>query len=409
MSTVEPNNSHTQRAFWRIILGAVGWSTTIVVVLLLVLGGFLFATYQYALHQAKMFETAETDEEKIVTVVIPSGATGKEIGKILADAGVVWHQGLFYMALRMDEEARTIRSGVYEIPIGLTPRQVLDLLYQGPVRSEMQNTVRLTIPEGLTLAQMAELFDDRDGFWEAVKAPDLRQRVQCPAETLEGFLMPNTYFFDTPPTPRQVIVRMLEQFEKEYANLCAEIPHAKDHDRFRIVTVASLVEEEAKVDEERPLIAAVIYNRLQEDMPLQMDGTLQYALQKYGQRLLDEDKEVDSPYNTYRNKGLPPGPICNPGVASLRAALQPAHVPYRYFVSNADGRTHTFSTTLAEHNRAVGRFRKEIAIQRRALQQQRAEEQPQAVKGHSKPAGKKRKATVQASTTLTEQTAAATP
>jgi len=111
----------------------------------------------------------------------------------------------------------------------------------------------------------------------------------------------------------------------------------------------------------------VIYNRLEKNMPLEMDSTLQYILNKYGQRLLNVDKEVDSPYNTYQRRGLPPGPISNPGVESLRAALEPADETYLFFVSNADGETHTFSTTLREHNRAVAKYRKEIRAQRKAL------------------------------------------
>jgi len=160
---------------------------------------------------------------------------------------------------------------------------------------------------------------------------------------------------------------MAAQFEKEYAALLEEIPGAAQRDIKEIVTVASLVEEEARVDEERPQIAAVIYNRLNKDMALQMDCTIQYALGKYGQRILYEDREVDSPYNSYLYLGLPPGPISSPGLASLRAAMHPAEVDYLYFVSNADGKTHTFSSTSSEHIRAVRRFRREIAPQRRAL------------------------------------------
>ncbi|HUW61173.1 MAG TPA: endolytic transglycosylase MltG, partial [Candidatus Bathyarchaeia archaeon] len=151
--------------------------------------------------------------------------------------------------------------------------------------------------------------------------------------------------------------------------LLAESPLSEGYTPLQVVTVASLIEEEARGAEERPDVAAVIYNRLKRGMPLQLDSTIQYALNKYGQRLLYSDREVDSPYNTYKNKGLPPGPISNPGVASLRAALQPSQADYIYFVSNADGLTHTFSSSNAEHIRAVQRFRREIAPQRKALRE----------------------------------------
>jgi UPF0755 protein len=177
--------------------------------------------------------------------------------------------------------------------------------------------------------------------------------------------MPDTYFFDAPPRPEDLVERMFRQFQKVYAQLLREVPGAQAFNLLEVVTVAALVEEEAKTPEERPLVASVIYNRLDEEMPLQLDATLQYALRKYGQRMLDADKQVESPYNSYKYAGLPPGPIANPGVDSLRAALNPAKSEYLYFVSNADGRTHTFSKTLAEHNRAVARFNAEMAVQRR--------------------------------------------
>jgi UPF0755 protein len=156
--------------------------------------------------------------------------------------------------------------------------------------------------------------------------------------------------------------------------LLTAIPGAERYDKLSIVTVASLIEEEAKISEERPLVAAVLYNRIEKGMPLQMDSTLQYALGKYGQRMLDSDKEIDSPYNTYRNKGLPPGPISSPGVDSLRAALAPAQRDYLYFVSNADGTSHTFSSTYEDHLKAVSQFRRDIAVQRQ--EQRQRQEQP---------------------------------
>src|SRR5690606_27570431 len=142
--------------------------------------------------------------------------------------------------------------------------------------------------------------------------------------TYEGFLMPNTYFFEQEPEAHALALRMLEQFRIEYEKLLREFPDQAERDPLEVVTIASLIEEEARVDDERPLVASVIYNRLARNRPLELDSTLQYALNKYGQRLLNVDKEVDSPYNTYRNPGLPPGPISNPGPASLRAAMNPA-------------------------------------------------------------------------------------
>ncbi len=306
-----------------------------------------------------------------VEVTIPGGATGKEVGVILAREGLVEHEAFFRVAMRLDKSGGAIKYGPYALSRGLSPMELLHLLQEGPSRplepTEIPDELKVTVPEGLTIAQASELFDNPEVFIEGASDPTLIKRLGIEAPTLEGFLAPSTYFFDQKPSERDVIERMAAQFEKEYAALLEEIPGAAQRDIKEIVTVASLVEEEARVDEERPQIAAVIYNRLNKDMALQMDCTIQYALGKYGQRILYEDREVDSPYNSYLYLGLPPGPISSPGLASLRAAMHPAEVDYLYFVSNADGKTHTFSSTSSEHIRAVRRFRREIAPQRRAL------------------------------------------
>ncbi len=308
---------------------------------------------------------------------VEDGATGQAIGEALVERGLVEHPLFFRLAMRLEGSDRHIQSGVYQLPRGLSPLQYLEAMLEGPERQLRSNQVRVTIPEGLSIAQMAEQFDDPEAFLEAARDPDLIASLGIEADSLEGFLMPNTYFFDADPTEREVVERMLGQFKLEYGRLLATVPGAEQNDMREIVTIASLIEEEARADEERPIVASVIYNRLDENMLLGMDSTLQFALGKYGQRMLDRDKEVDSPYNTYRIRGLPPGPISNPGVASLRAAMQPAETEYRYFVSNADGRTHTFSETHREHLRAVERYRREIAVQR-AEEARRAAEAAQA-------------------------------
>lgn len=311
-----------------------------------------------------------------VELTIPEGVTGRQAGRLLSEKGLVEHEVLFRLAMRLDTSGRAIKHGPYVLPKGLSPTQLLEILQEGPNRKprpeEIPDELRVTIPEGLTIAQMAALFDEPEAFLDAARDPELIAKLGIDAPTLEGFLLPNTYFFSKKPTEREVVERMLDEFRGHYAKLRAEYEDGAEADALRLITVASLVEEEAKAEEERGLVAAVIYNRLEKGMPLELDATLQYALGKYGQRLLDEDKEVDSPYNTYRYPGLTPGPISNPGLASIRAALRPADADYLFFVSNADGRTHTFSRTLREHNEAVARYRREIREQRRELRQQEA-------------------------------------
>lgn len=301
-----------------------------------------------------------------IEVIVPKGASGHAVGGLLVEKGLLGYEGFFRLATKLDDTKRPILHGVYALPKGASALELLHILQEGPDRQLGVDAFRITIPEGLALEQAAQLVDRPQALLDAAQDPALLTRLGIQADTLEGFLMPNTYFFDAKPDEADLVERMVAQFEKEYAALVKEIPGADAYDKFAVVTVASLVEEEARVDSERPLVAEVIYNRLTQDMPLQMDSTLQYALGKYGQRMLEEDKEADSPYNTYTHAGLPPGPISNPGVASLRAALQPANEEYFYFVSNADGKTHTFSRTATEHEQAVAKYRREIATQRRA-------------------------------------------
>ena len=338
--------------------------------ILLLSGAAAYLAYDYVMGDGVPQEPVE--------ITIPAGATGQSVGRLLAEEGLIEHELFFRAAVRLDARnggGGTIKYGPYRFHRGLSPLQLLHLLYEGPNRplspEDLPPEQRITIPEGLTVAQMAGLFGEPDTFLACVARPELRAQVHPSAPTLEGFLMPNTYhFFDGKPSEEQVVERMIDQFKKEYAALIAENPEAAERDMIEVVTIASLVEEEARADDERPLVASVIYNRLERGMPLQLDSTLQFALGKYGERLLHRDKEVESPYNTYKHAGLPPGPISNPGVASLRAALNPAESDYLFFVSNADGKTHTFSSSEREHIEAVRRYRKEVAEQRRALQQQ---------------------------------------
>ena len=304
-----------------------------------------------------------------VEVTVPQGATGRDIGRLLAAHKLIEHEGFFRLAMQIEGISPNIRHGAYELYRGLSAVELLHLLLEGPPPHLLANQQRVTIPEGLSIAQMAALTEDPEAFVEAAQDETLIERLGIKADSLEGFLMPNTYFFDAAPEPRALVERMLGQFEKEWDKLMAENPGAEHMDKIYLVTIASIVERETRVDEERPLVAQVIYNRLDRRMLLQMDSTVQYALNKYGERMLEKDLEVRSPYNTYRNRGLPPGPICSPGLPSLRAAMAPADVPYLYFVSNADGKTHTFSRTLEEHNRAVARYRREIQPQREAQRQ----------------------------------------
>jgi UPF0755 protein len=346
--------------FWKLVISIFLYLATFAALAAVGMAVALFLVYEHV--------TQPGHPGAPIEVTVPEGLTGREVGELLVGEGLLGHESFFRLALRLDKSGTPIKHGIYELPKGASASELLAALQAGPDRQENLNQHRVTIPEGLAIGQMQSLFEDQEAFLEAASRPALIERLGIDADTLEGFLMPNTYFFDAPPTPSEVVERMVEQFEQEYAVLLEEIPEAANYDKLAIVTAASLIEEEARVPDERPLVAAVIYNRIDRGMPLQMDATLAYIAGKFGERILDADKEIDSPYNTYKYSGLPPGPISSPGVDSIRAALKPASVDYFYFVSNADGLTHTFSSTDREHQQAVARYRREIAEQRRAQQ-----------------------------------------
>lgn len=348
----------SSRKFWRMLALAVLWSVVLLVGALLVLGAAAWLVYDHTIRPGVRGDA--------VVVEVAPGMSGKEVGVLLQHSGLLDHEGFFRLALHLKKETVSIRHGAYELYHGLSAMELLELLGEGPTHHLLANQFRVTIPEGLSITQASALAADAEAFVQAAGNPTLLAKLEIVSPNLEGFLMPNTYFFDEPPDGLTLVTRMVEQFEKDWETLSTEIPEAATRDKKEVVTIASLIEREAKTDTERPLVSAVIHNRLARQMPLQMDSTLQFALNKYGQRMLNEDREVASPYNTYKYRGLPPGPICSPGLSSLRAALAPAPESYLYFVSNADGTTHSFSTTLAEHNQAVARFRREIAPQRRA-------------------------------------------
>jgi UPF0755 protein len=218
---------------------------------------------------------------------------------------------------------------------------------------------RLTIPEGFTLRQIAARAGETglfsaDDFLAAAAAGDYQVPILPEGQrtNLEGLLFPKTYDLPEGMQPRELVQKLLDQFALETAGLDLGRAEKLGITPYQAVIVASLIEREVVVDEERPLVAAVIYNRLKANMPLQIDATVQYALPQWKENLTYEDLKVDSPYNTYRNRGLPPAPICNPGSKSLEAALEPAPVNYLYYVATGEGGRHFFTADYQEFLRA---------------------------------------------------------
>jgi UPF0755 protein len=291
-------------------------------------------------------------------VTIPPGAGAADIRQRLLDAKVIRDDFTLRAALRWTGNARGLKAGEYRFDREMSAVDVLDKLAAGDIY-----TRRITFPEGLTVAEMAKLYESREfgsakDFIEASQNAERIRDLDPEATDLEGYLFPETY-----PIPRQwaadrVIAAMVDRFKATYTEDLRHKAREQGLTTRQVVTLASLVEKETAKDEERPMVAAVYRNRMRIGMGMQADPTVVYALQKAGRydgNIRREDLAFDSPYNTYRYPGLPPGPIAAPGRASLEAALNPAKVEYLYFVSRNDG-SHVFANTLEEHNANVRQY-----------------------------------------------------
>jgi UPF0755 protein len=296
-----------------------------------------------------------TGPERLVT--IPPGMGAGQALDHLAREGVIVDGKVARLYLILDGRPK-LQAGQYLFRGALTLQQVLRMLVRGQTVSRY-----LTIIEGLTLEEIADQMarqklGRRQAFLDAMRSPALIADFDPQAPDLEGYLFPETYSFATGTPERQIVATLVrtfrQRFERDVRPLLARGPSSGWSVR-QVVILASIVEKEAKMADERPLIAAVYRNRVDRRIGLAADPTVIYALKRLGRwsgNLHREDLRMDSPYNTYRYAGLPPGPICSPGLASLVAAAAPADVPYLYFVSRNDG-THVFARTLAEHNRNV--------------------------------------------------------
>jgi UPF0755 protein len=289
-------------------------------------------------------------------VIIPRGASFGQATDSLAKAKLVGWPKVFRMYGRLTGGDRNIKPGTYLLKPGTPWSDIVSALNGG---HGLVNTI--TIPEGWDLSQITPqlartLRVPADSVRAAMRDTALLARLDIPNPTLEGYVFPDTYAFPLGTTARQAVREMVFSFERRWKpDWDSSLTDLKIN-RNDLVTMASIVEREARVPEERPVIAAVYYNRLRKGMLLQADPTIQYALGHHVGRVLYKDLEVASPYNTYIHKGLPPGPIASPGVASLAAAAHPASVPYLYFVASRDGH-HEFRMTLQEHTTAIRQVR----------------------------------------------------
>ena len=290
-------------------------------------------------------------------VTIPAGVSASRVAGLLKERQLISNESMFVNAVRVKFGTRAIRAGNFQL---LNVRHMGDLTEQ--ILRPRVRAVTLTIPEGLTRRQIARFIElkyviSSSHFLELTEDSAFISTLGLDAATLEGYLYPETYQLRNGMTEEDILTAMVRQAQEMLTQDITERGQAFGFNPHEILTMASIIEGEARYDSERVIISAVYHNRLRKRMRLQADPTVQYAIPDGPRRLLYRDYEFPSPYNTYLHSGLPPGPVNNPGLASILAAVSPAKVEYLYFVANDQGR-HIFTTNLEEHDRVVQELRK---------------------------------------------------
>ena len=288
-------------------------------------------------------------------IIVKAGQKFKSLSEILHQKGVINHPAKFRLFSRIKGHDKNIKAGEYVLSPTMTPKIILKIFVIGKVRLH-----RITIPEGYNLRQVARVvsragFGTQADFLKAATNADLVHSEGIDAQTFEGYLFPDTYYFTKDATPEKIISSMVKRFwsvfKPEWKN------PAKTHGFtiHQVVTLASIIEKEAGVAVERPIISSVFHNRLKRKIRLQSDPTVIYGIKDFNGNITRRDLAKKTPYNTYKIKGLPPGPISNAGTKAIEAALYPAETRLLYFVSKKDN-THQFSTNIKDHNRAVRKY-----------------------------------------------------
>ncbi len=340
-----------------------GWKTVLLILLIIFLLGAVAAggAGYYVYRSLQPMAQGEP-----VEVSIPSGTGSAGIAKLLEDKGIIRSGMVFSGYLKVKQEGGRFQAGNYQLAPGMTLAEITDKLNRGDVIKE--EMIRFTIPEGYTVLQIADKLAadgivNKESF--LALAADATKWTQAWVKSipdnnqlryrLEGYLFPETYEMKKESTEQAILERLLSEWERKQKSLPQGWEAQLDKlglDLHGILTVASLVEREVAVDEERPLVAGVIYNRLKQKMPLQIDATVQYLFDKQKERLFEKDLQTQSPYNTYLNSGLPPGPIASPGLLSIKAALYPEETKYLFYVTKKDGSgRHLFAETFEEHKK----------------------------------------------------------
>jgi UPF0755 protein len=322
--------------------------------------GLPLLLFIFALYWLLFVPPSKTASTKVI--FIKKGTHLQRVSELLEQEGIIKNRQFFVFLTTVLGKKTKVKAGEYEFHADMLPLEVLDALVKGQVKDHL-----VTIPEGYTLSQIAQLLEDlnlveKKGFLQKASSPAFINALglsQLAGPNLEGYLFPDTYHLFREMAPEEVIQMMVHQFKKVFgpdlANRASELGISERE----AVILASIIEKETPLSEEKRLISAVFHNRLRMKIPLQSDPTVIYGIKNFNGNLTKEDLMRLTPYNTYLIAGLPPTPICNPGKDSILAALHPAPVPYLYFVSKNDG-SHFFSSDIQDHNRAVWKYQKNI-------------------------------------------------
>ena len=294
-----------------------------------------------------------------VYFTVRPGMSVSEIGKELYERGIIDSEMKFWWTAKLNGFENKVKSGTFAMQTGMTPRDALEILVYGNTV-----TIRFTIPEGFSVRDIAQRLDDEglvkaDAFISLAKTyrpyPYVEEHENV-RYAVEGFLFPDTYEINGEFDAARIMQMMAENFDRRLTKEMRDRAREMDLSIYELVTLASLVEKEAYHEEDRPIIAQIFLKRLRLGMPLQADPTVQYLLDAPKEDLLYRDTEIESPYNTYQNVGLPPGPIASPGTASLMAVLHPADTNYLYFVADRNGNNY-YATNYADHLALVDQVR----------------------------------------------------
>lgn len=331
-------------------------------------GGIIFSVAVIFIYVALIlnYSFSPIDKKNVTIVVdIPTGSSFWKSTEILSEAGLIKNRFFFYNLAVIKRARLNIRAGEYEINTLITPWKMINKLKRGEVK-----IYKVIVREDLSLRDVAEILEkdkliNKEIFFDLAKDKEFLESLNIEAESIEGYLFPDTYYFNRSMNTRRIMKKMVDTFREKVTPAMIQRASNIGLNIDQFVTFASIIGKESGNNLEKPFIAAVFYNRLKRGMRLQSDPTAVYDMDKFEGKVLRSHLRRKSDYNTYLIKGLPPGPIANPGLDSLKATLNPASVDYIYFVSKNDG-THFFSSSLVEHNQAVKRY---INIKNKQIQQ----------------------------------------